>query len=73
MYATKPLLEFRPVEAPSAATPGARVYMLLPSVETLVNRPKFGRPDPIRLPGSPRLYDPRRFFERFRRTGTAVH
>jgi hypothetical protein len=50
----KPLLELelRPVAAPAHASEGACVYVLLPTLEELVGRPDFGRPDPIWLPGS---------------------
>jgi hypothetical protein len=49
-------LELRPVEAPSYATAGARVFMLLPTVDELLGVPAFGHPRPITLPEvSPRL------------------
>jgi hypothetical protein len=42
-------LELRPVEAPSCATEGARVFMLLPTVDELLGVPAFGQPRPIAL------------------------
>jgi len=56
----KPLLELelRPVAAPAAASAGACVYVLLPTLEELVGAPGFGRRDPICLPGSGRPFDP---------------
>jgi hypothetical protein len=45
----KPLLELelRLVDAPPCASPGARVYALLPRLEELLARPGFGARDPI--------------------------
>ena len=48
-------LELRPVEAPSYATEGARVFMLLPTVDELLGVPAFGLPRPITLPEGSRL------------------
>jgi hypothetical protein len=66
MSPTKPLLELelRPVEAPSAATPGACVFVLLPLLGELLGRPDFGVADPICLPGTARPFQPRVFFGR---------
>jgi hypothetical protein len=62
MHATKPLLDLRPVAAPSSATPGATVYVLLPSLEQLLGRPGFGIQAPIAMPDSMLPLDARRFF-----------
>ncbi len=62
MHSTKPILELRPVEAPSSATPGATVYVLLPTLEQLVRRPGFGLKAPIALPDALWPLDARRFF-----------
>jgi hypothetical protein len=64
----KPLLELelRPVEAPSHATPGARVFVLLPPLDELVGRPGFGASRPI-LCGAQLPYDPRMLFARMSR------
>ena len=55
----KPLLELelRPVAAPTGAGEGACVYVLLPTLDELVGRRDFGRPDPIWLPGTRRWID----------------
>jgi hypothetical protein len=55
-------LELRPVEAPSAATPGARVFVLLPSLGELLGRDGFGEANPICLPGSLQPFRPLEFF-----------
>ncbi len=51
MRTSKPLLqlELRPVEAPSYATPGARVFMLLPALEDLLALPPGARLCPIQV------------------------
>ena len=56
----KPLLELelRRVEAPTHASPGACVFMLLPELDELVGRPGFGSSDPICLPGHPGVFTP---------------
>lgn len=53
MVSAKPLLELelRPVEAPSHATPGARVFVLLPRLDELVGVAGFGQARPIMVPG----------------------
>ena len=45
----KPLLELhlRAIDAPACATPGASVYVLLPTLEELVGVPGFGSCDSI--------------------------
>ncbi|MGE0750179.1 MAG: hypothetical protein AB7K64_06270 [Variibacter sp.] len=52
---TKPFveLELRPVAAPACATPGAKVFMLLPTVDELLGVPAFGQPHPIVCPNAP--------------------
>ena len=35
-------LELRPIEAPAYASPGARVYVLLPRLDELLGAPGFG-------------------------------
>jgi hypothetical protein len=64
MTPTKPLLELelRPVEAPSYATSGARVFVLLPALDQLLGVPGFGSDDPICLPGASVPFSPARFF-----------
>ncbi|HEY0572237.1 MAG TPA: hypothetical protein VGD16_11950 [Enterovirga sp.] len=64
----KPLLELelRPVEAPSHASPGARVFVLLPPLDELVGHPGFGAGRPI-LCGARPPYDPRMLFARLSR------
>jgi hypothetical protein len=62
MNAPKLLLELRPIEPPAGASPGARVYALLPSLEKLLGAPSFGRRRPICLPGTRRPFDPASFF-----------
>lgn len=64
----KPLLELelRPVEAPSHATPGARVFVLLPPLDQLVGRPGFGATRAI-ICGGPAPYNPRLLFARMSR------
>jgi hypothetical protein len=64
MGPAKPLLELelRPVEAPSRATPGAQVFVLLPPLDALVGAPGFGSAQPIVLPGSLRPFVPAAFF-----------
>jgi hypothetical protein len=62
MNAPKLLLELRPAEAPATASPGARVYVLLPSLEKLLGAPSFGRRRSIALPGTRRPFDPVSFF-----------
>jgi hypothetical protein len=64
MNASKPLLELelRPVEAPAGASAGACVYVLLPSLEELLDQPGFGCHAPICLPRSARPFDPLNFF-----------
>ena len=62
MNSRYPTLELRPVAAPSAADGNARVYVLLPRLEELLQRPGFGRRDAICLPGGPRPYEPRHLF-----------
>jgi hypothetical protein len=49
MIPAKPLLELdlRPIEAPSWATPGAQVFVLLPALDELLGCPGFGAADPI--------------------------
>ena len=64
-------LELRPVEAPTGASAGACVYVLLPTLEELVGRPGFGRGDPICLPGSLRPIDGWTLFGRSR--GWTLH
>lgn len=51
MSTSKPLLqlELRPVEAPDYATPGARVFMLLPALEELLALPPAARLCPIQV------------------------
>lgn len=51
----KPLLELtlRPSEAPSCASPGAKVYVLLPSLEDLLGAPGFGLWDAIQCGPGP--------------------
>ena len=65
MIASKPLLELelRPVEGHPLASPGATVFVLLPSLDELVGSPGFGSVDPICLPGSARPYRPQTLFE----------
>jgi hypothetical protein len=63
MRSNKPFLELRPVEAPAAATPGATVYVLLPTLEQLVSRPGFGLSSPIALPASLWPLDTRKLFD----------
>jgi hypothetical protein len=48
---SKPLLELelRVVDAPACASPGARVYALLPHLDVLLGAPGFGRSKPILL------------------------
>ncbi len=50
-YSDKPFveLELRPVAAPSCATAGARVFMLLPTLDELLGATAFGEPRPILL------------------------
>ncbi|MGD9846872.1 MAG: hypothetical protein AB7O60_17515 [Variibacter sp.] len=57
MRPSKPFveLELRPVEAPSCASEGARVFMLLPTVDELLGVTAFGSPRPINLPEDSRL------------------
>ncbi len=45
----RPLLELqlRRIEAPECATPGARVYVLLPPLDGLLSAPGFGERAPI--------------------------
>lgn len=64
----KPLLELelRPIEAPSYATPGCRVFVLLPKLDELLGCPGFGVANPILVAG-PAPYDPRALFARFGR------
>lgn len=62
MNSNKRVLEMRPVEAPAGAAAGATVYVLLPTLEQLVQRPGFGLRAPIALPESNWPLDPRRFF-----------
>jgi hypothetical protein len=64
MTPAKPLLELelRPVEAPAHATAGAKVFVLLPSLDELLGRPGFGVSDPICLPGSARPFSPLALF-----------
>jgi hypothetical protein len=51
-------LELRPVAAPAHASPGACVYVLLPSLAELLATPGFGDQDPICLPCGARPFDP---------------
>ena len=48
---SKWLLEIglRRIEAPACATPGARVYVLLPALDQLLSTPGFGAVNPILL------------------------
>lgn len=64
MTAAKPLLELelRPVEAPSYATSGACVFVLLPTLQTLLGAPDFGTANPIVVPGSTGTFAPWSFF-----------
>jgi hypothetical protein len=64
MSPAKPMLELelRPVEAPSHATPGARVFVLLPRLDELLGEPGFGSAQPIVLPGALRPFVPSAFF-----------
>ncbi len=55
-------LELRPVDAPSWATPGATVYVMLPALDVLVGEPGFGTVDPIALPANRSVFDARAFF-----------
>jgi hypothetical protein len=75
MNAFKPLLELelQRVAAPSAASPGARVYMLLPSLEELVGRIGFGRNNPICLPNTRRPFDPLTFYGSQRPLAETIH
>ncbi len=52
---TKPLLELnlRPTEAPACASSGAKVYVLLPSLQELLGAPGFGRWDAIQCGPGP--------------------
>jgi hypothetical protein len=54
------------------ATPGACVYVLLPSFEELTGLPDFGQGEPICLPAAPRPFDPWTFFSQFRRPTTVT-
>lgn len=47
-----------PAAARRAASEGARVYRLLPTLETLLAQPGLARREPIRMPGSRRPFDP---------------
>ena len=60
MATQKPLLELelRRVEAPTRASPGACVYVLLPELDELVGRPGLGSANAIRLPGSAAAFEP---------------
>jgi hypothetical protein len=64
MIPAKPLLELelRPVAAPAHATPGAQVFVLLPSLDELLGTVGFAAAHPICLPGSPHPFSPRDFF-----------
>lgn len=75
MRSFKPLLELelRLVAAPAAATPGARVYALLPPLEELVGRDGFGRNGSICLPNTRRPFDPLTFFASPRPRTKTVH
>ena len=73
--AARPLLqlELRPVEAPTHATAGACVYVLLPTLDELVGREGFGRRDPICLPGTARPLDGWTLFGAARRRPWTIH
>jgi len=62
MNFTKPVLDLRPVEAPAGASPGATVYVLLPTLDQLLGHPGFGLKSPIVLPDALSPLDPHRFF-----------
>lgn len=66
MSPAKPMLELelRPTEAPSQATPGAQVFVLLPALDELLDAPGFGSEAPIVLPGGIRPFVPALFFAR---------
>jgi hypothetical protein len=66
-FKPRPDLELRPVQAPREASPEAKVYVLLPSLEALLAAPGFGRHDPICVPGSARPFSPMSFFAAARR------
>ena len=55
-------LDLRPVETSAAATSGASVFVLLPTLGQLVGRPDFGASHPICLPDAARPFEPAVFF-----------
>jgi hypothetical protein len=61
-------LELKRIAAPAWATPGARVYALLPTLETLVGQPGFGARSPIRVAPARPAFNPWAFFQ-----GASVH
>ncbi|MCZ7659122.1 MAG: hypothetical protein M5U07_15320 [Xanthobacteraceae bacterium] len=52
-----PAPELRPVEAPAEMGPGARAFVLLPTLEEILGIPGFAASDPIMLPGASRPLD----------------
>ena len=65
-------IELYPALAPRSASEGARVFRLLPTLDTLLARPGFARRDPICMPGSRRPFDPWALWAAHRRA-TATH
>jgi hypothetical protein len=75
MISPKPIveLELRPVAAPAHASPGARVYVLLPSLSELLAAPGFGDHNPICLPRGARPFDPWALFGPYQQGSRVLH